>query len=157
MPATERGNGPEVGATVRRQPPKGDVVDHGLGDLAAGWHPHAVGVEHDLEHHGRMEGRAALSVVAKPAQQRLQVESVDHVRNEPSRMMLGEPVVQVGGQQQKLLLVVVSKVVAQLPLLSLNTLFSMNKLPERRLRLKSYRDVRQTGAEGDAFHAHESV
>jgi hypothetical protein len=45
-------------------------------------------------------------------------------------MAPGEPVVQIGSPQQKLLRVAVSEVVAHLPLLSLNTLFSKNKLPE---------------------------
>jgi len=60
---------------------------------------HAVSIEHDLEHHGRVEGRAALAVVAEPAQERFEIKGIDHVGNEPGQVLLGKPVIQIGGQE----------------------------------------------------------
>jgi len=63
----ERGDSPEVGAVVGRQPPKGDIVYDSLGNLASGRDAHAISVKHDREHHGQVKGRATLAVVSEEA------------------------------------------------------------------------------------------
>jgi hypothetical protein len=43
------------------------------------------------------------------------VELVDHVQDEPGQVVFGQPVAQVGGQQERLVAVAAEEVVAQRP------------------------------------------
>jgi len=70
-----------------------------------------------------VEGRAALAVVAEPAQERLQIKGIGHIGNEPGQVLLGKPVIQGWGQQEELVRIVVPKVVSHTPPVSQRAVF----------------------------------
>lgn len=59
--------------------------------------------------------KAALDVVAEPTQKRLQIKGIDHIGKEPGHVLLGKTVIQLGGQQKKLVRVVVPEVITHGP------------------------------------------
>jgi hypothetical protein len=72
-------------------------------------------------------GGVAVPVVAVLSVEGCEVELVDHVEDEPGEMILGEPVAQVGGQQEGLVAVAAQEVAGH-GLFYLLTAFITNEL-----------------------------
>jgi hypothetical protein len=66
-------------------------------DSARGGDADAVGVEQDLDHHGRVERRLSAPVAAIVVDDGRQVELIDHVGEEVDEVIFGEPVAQARG------------------------------------------------------------
>lgn len=110
MLEAEGGDGPKIRPTASRQPTERHVVNHCLGNFAAGRDAHAVGVKQDLEHHHRMVGCAALAVVPVTTNDWLEVQGVHLVRDKPGQVLLRKPFIQIWRQEQQLMGIVIAKV-----------------------------------------------
>ncbi len=98
-----------VGRLVRCQPSKGDVALAAALDLARGGDPGRVAVEQQLQHHSRLIGRGARGGLIGGVD-RGEVEEVLHYFGDKARLVvLVEPVIERGWQQEALTLVVAAK------------------------------------------------
>jgi hypothetical protein len=111
MADPEPGDGDVVRGPVGRQDPKRDVLDAAALDLPGGAHPEAVGVQQHAKEQLGVVGRTAVPVVAVGPVERGEVELVDDVEDAPGEMGLGEPVAQVGRQEEGLVVVVADEAV----------------------------------------------
>jgi hypothetical protein len=93
------------------QDAEGEVLDAAPLDLPGGAHPGGVGVQQHAEQGLGVEGGVAVPVGPVAAQERAEIELVDHVQDEPGEVAFGEPVAQVGGQQEGLVAVAAKEVV----------------------------------------------
>src|SRR6266545_4500136 len=80
-------------------------------ELPGGTHPDRVGVQQHAQQRLGVVGGMAVPVGAVGAQERLQVELVGDVEDEPGEVAFGEPVAQVGRQQEGLVTVPTTEVV----------------------------------------------
>ena len=74
--------------------------------------PGRVGEQQELEHHGGVIGRGARGLYVAVVDRRQVEQLVDHLGDEAGLVVLGQPVVERGRQQERLGLVVVRKVFA---------------------------------------------
>jgi hypothetical protein len=98
----EAGDGHGVGHRVGGQDPDGDVLGAASFELAGGADPQAVAVEEHAEQQLGVVGGMAVPVVAVDLVEGLKVELVDDVQDEPGEVAVGEPVAQVGREQEGL-------------------------------------------------------
>jgi hypothetical protein len=104
-------DGHMVGRGVGGQNPEGDVLDAAALDLPGGPHAKAIGVQQHAEQQLGVVGGVAVPVVAVGPVEGRQVELVDHVQDEPGEVAGGEPVAQVGWEQERLVAVAAQEVV----------------------------------------------
>ena len=107
----EPGDGRVVGCLVAGKHPEGKVLGAAPLDLPGGPHPDRVAGQQHAQHGLGVIGGMAVPVGPIGTQERTEVELVDHVQHEPGQMVLGEPVAQVGGQQERLVAVAAKEVV----------------------------------------------
>ncbi|HZD00637.1 MAG TPA: hypothetical protein VFA46_10735 [Actinomycetes bacterium] len=69
-------------------------------ELAGGAHAQAVAVQQHAQQGLGVVGGMAVPVVAVGQVERVEVELVDDVEDEPGEVALGEPVAQVGGSRK---------------------------------------------------------
>ena len=107
--APEARDGAVVGGGVAPQPAEGHVDVAPPLHLPGAGDPGRVGEEQELEHHRRVIGRSArgLDVGVVDAERSSMV--VDHLGDEAGLVVLGQPVVERGRQQERLGLVVVAE------------------------------------------------
>ena len=91
-----------IGDLVGADHPKGDVLATAALDPARGALADRVGVGEQADHHLRLVGGGAVAVGAVGGVERLDVELVDRLDHEPGEVIGGQPVTQVGRQQQRL-------------------------------------------------------
>ena len=115
------GDGAEVGVVVGRQHPEGDVLVEPLGHAPGRHHPGAVPVEQHLHHHPGMIGRAAPLLTLVAGGDGREVQLVQHVVDEISQMVLGQPLLQSRRQQQLLVGIVGTEGLARQPLHALDS------------------------------------
>jgi hypothetical protein len=101
----EPGDGDVVGGLVGGQDAEGDVLLAAAFDLAGGAHPQAVAIQQHAEQGLGVVGGVAVPVVAVLPVERVEVELVCDVEDEPGEVALGEPVAQVRGQEEGLVAV----------------------------------------------------
>jgi len=99
---TESRDGHVVGELVAGQDPECEVLAAAPFDLAGGAHPDGVGVQQHAKQRLGVVGGMAVPVGPVGAQERLQVELVDHIADEPCQMVGWQPVAQVRRQQERL-------------------------------------------------------
>jgi hypothetical protein len=119
---TKAGDGHVVGGLVGGQHPEGDVLGQAAFDLAGGLNPKTVAIQQHPEQQLGVVGGMAVPVIPVRLVEGCEVELVDHVEDEPGEMLLGEPVAQVGGQQEGLVAVAAQKVVGHNPFYASATL-----------------------------------
>jgi hypothetical protein len=95
---------------IRRDHPKRHIVLAGALDRTRRPRPPRVAIEHQRDHHRRVIGRAAVTVVPVGAVERRQIKLGDGVDHKPRQMPLGQPVTDVGRQQKRLLAVTTDEV-----------------------------------------------
>jgi hypothetical protein len=117
----EARDGDVVGRLVGGQHPEGDVFGAAAFDLAGGAHPDGVSVQQHAQQGLGVVGGVAVPVVAVGSVEGLKVELVDHVDHEPGEVAFGEPVAQVGWQQEGLVAVAAQEVVGYGPFHSFAT------------------------------------
>jgi hypothetical protein len=100
-----------VGELVAGKHPEGEVLCAVPFDLPGGANPDGVGVQQHTEQQLGVIGRVAVPVGAVDAQERLKVELVDHVQDEPGQVVGWQPVAQVGREQERLVAVAGQEVV----------------------------------------------
>jgi hypothetical protein len=86
------------GGLVAGQHAEGEVLGAAPLDLPRGAHADGVGVQQHTKQGLGVVGRPAVAIGAVGAQERLQVELVDHVQDEPGQVIVRQPVAQVGEQ-----------------------------------------------------------
>jgi hypothetical protein len=111
VPHAEAGDGHVVGRLVAGKHPEGQVVDAAPFDLPGGAHPDGVGVEEHPQQRLGVVGGVAMPVSPVGAQERLQVELLGDVEDEPGEVAVGEPVTQVGREQEGLVAVAAQEVI----------------------------------------------
>jgi hypothetical protein len=99
-----------VGLLVGGDHPEGDVLDQAAFDLSRGALGDRVGVEQQGDHW--VVGRSAPAVVPVVRKERLQVHLRDGIENEPGEVVVGQPLAQVGRQEQLLVAVAREEVLA---------------------------------------------
>jgi hypothetical protein len=88
-------------------------------ELAGGPHPQAVAIQqHAKQGLGVVAGMAVPIVAVLPVE-RVEVELVDHVEDEPGEVAFGEPVAQVGREQEGLVAVAAQEVVRHITFYSI--------------------------------------
>jgi hypothetical protein len=107
----EAGNGHVIRSLVAGKDPEGDVLVQAPFDLAGGTHPDRVGIQQHAQQQFGVVGRMAMPVGAVGPVEGLKVELVDHVEDEPGEVAFGEPVAQVGRQEEGLVAVAAQEVV----------------------------------------------
>jgi hypothetical protein len=105
VPHAEAGDGHVVGGLVAGQDPEGDVLGAAAFDLPGGAHADAVRVQEHPQQGLGVVGGVAVPVGAVHAVEGRQVELVDHVEDEPSQVLVGQPVAQVRREQEGLVAV----------------------------------------------------
>jgi hypothetical protein len=100
-----------VGGLVGGQHPKGDVLKAATLDLARGAHPQTVGVEEHAEQQLGVIGGMAVPIGPVRPVEGFEVELIDHVEDEPGEVAFGEPVAQVGREQEGLVPITAKEVV----------------------------------------------
>jgi hypothetical protein len=106
----EPGDGHMIGRGVAGQHSEGDVFVAAAFDLAGGTDPGAVGIQHAKQGLG-VVGGVAVPVGPVGAQERLEVELVDDVEDEPGQVVGWQPVAQVRWEQERLVAVAGTEVV----------------------------------------------
>jgi len=109
---TEACDGHMVGRAVAGQDPESNVLVAAPLDLAGGTHPDRVGVQQYAEQRLRVIGRMAMPVGPVASEERRQVKLVDYVAHEPGEVAFGQPVAQVGREQEGLVAVATQEVVS---------------------------------------------
>jgi hypothetical protein len=107
----ETGQRHMVGSGVGGQDAEGDVLVAAPFDLAGGTNPGAVGVQQHGQQHLGVVGGPAVPVRPIGAEERGQVQLVDHVEHEPGQMICRQPVPEVGWEQECLVTAAGKKVV----------------------------------------------
>jgi hypothetical protein len=123
----EPGDGHVVRRAVAGQHPEREVLLATPLDLPRRAHADRVGVQQHAKQRLGVVGGVAVPVGAVGTQERLQVELVDHVEDEPGQVALGQPVAQVGRQQERLVAAAAQEVVGH-GLFYLLTAFTPNVL-----------------------------
>jgi hypothetical protein len=111
----EQGDGHVVGRLVAGQDAEGDVLSAAPLDLAGGAHPDGVGVQQHADQRLGVVGGVAVAVGAVGGKEPSQVELVDHVTDEPGEVAFGQPLAQVGREQEGLVTVTGKEVVGHGP------------------------------------------
>jgi hypothetical protein len=93
-----------VGALVGADHPEGDVLPAAALDRARGALADRVGVDEEGDHHLRVVS-GGVAVRSVGGVEGLEVELVDRLDHEPREVIGGQPVAQVGWQQQRLVTV----------------------------------------------------
>jgi hypothetical protein len=96
----EPGDGDVVGGLVGGQDPEGDVLLAAPFELAGGAHPQAVAVQQHAEQQLGVVGGMAMPIGAVAAQERAQVELVDHIEHEPGQVAVGSQSRRSGGSRK---------------------------------------------------------
>jgi hypothetical protein len=99
VPHPEARDGHVVGGLVAGQDPEGDVLDAAAFELAGGAHADAVAVQQHAEHELGVVGGMAVPVAVGQVE-RLQVELVDHVEEEPGEVAVGSQSRRSGGSRK---------------------------------------------------------
>jgi hypothetical protein len=118
----EAGDGHVVGGLVGGQHPKGDVFLAAAFELSGGAHAKAVAVQQHAQQQLGVVGGMAVPVITVNAIEDSEVELIDHIEDEPGQVTLGEPVMQVGRQQEGLVAVAAQEVVGHGPFYSIVSL-----------------------------------
>jgi hypothetical protein len=108
---TEPRDGHVVGGLVGRQDAKSDVLVAAAFELAGGAHADAVAVQQHAQQGLWVVGGMPMAVITVDTVEGLQVELVDHVEDEQGEVAGGEPVAQVGWEQEGLVAVATQEVV----------------------------------------------
>jgi hypothetical protein len=111
MTDTEAGNRHVVWELVAGKHSEGDILVAAPLDLPRGAHPDGVGVQQHPEQGPGVVGGMAVPIGPVSAQERTEVQLVDDVEDEPGQVIVGQPVAQVGGQQERLVGVAAQEVV----------------------------------------------
>ena len=106
VPPTEPGERREVRVLVGGEPADGEVLEGRVLETAGTHDPDGVAVEQDLELPPGVEGRKPSLGVAVGGEERLEVEVVDHVRDDVREVVAREPHVEIGGKEDGLARVV---------------------------------------------------
>jgi PadR family transcriptional regulator PadR len=109
-------DGHVVGELVGGQHPESVVLMVAPFELAGRTDPKAVATEEHAEQELGVVGGMAVAVVPVGQIERLKIELIDHVEEEPGEMILGEPVAQVGWGQEWLVAVAAKEIVSHGPL-----------------------------------------
>jgi hypothetical protein len=107
-----------VGGLVGGQDPEGDVLDAAPLDLPRGAHPQAVAREQHAKQGLGVVGGVAVPVRPVRSVEGFEVELIDDVLHQPDQVILGQPVAQVGRQQEGLVAVAAQEVVGHTPTVS---------------------------------------
>ena len=107
---------PKVGAVVRRQVPKCDVhLEHRV-DPPRARHPVHVRVQHHLQHHHRVKRRCTPAIhpvrSVECVQPAARIHSIDDLGKEARQAVVLHPLLDRGGHQEQLVLIVIPEVVA---------------------------------------------
>jgi hypothetical protein len=133
--SAEPRDGHMIRGLVGGQHPEGDVLSAAAFELPGGAHPDGVGVQQHAQQQLGVVGGVAVPVGAVRPVEGSQVELVDHVEDEPGQVAFGEPVAQVGWEQEGLVAVAAQEVVCHR--LFYFALFAPNTLTRPRLLLKA--------------------
>jgi hypothetical protein len=99
------------GELVAGQHPEGEILAAAPLDLPGGAHADRVGVQQHPKQSLGVVGGVAVPVGSVAPQERPQVELVDDVQHEPGQVAAGQPIAQVRGQQEGLVVVAAKEVV----------------------------------------------
>ena len=125
----------EVGRLVGHQHPKADVLLQMLGQTPDRGDAHAVSVQEYLDHQAGMVGRASSPFLLIAGPDRSQVQPVHHSRHEIRKMVVRQPFLRRGRQQQRL-----AGTVDPVRLAHLHLLDTAAILPEMNLARLTYAD-----------------
>jgi hypothetical protein len=94
-----------IGTLLGGDDAESDVLDARPLDHARGTDPARVGVKQQPDHHRRLVGRAALAVNAVRRVKRPQIHLLDRLQDEPDKVVLRQPLPQIGRHQKRLITV----------------------------------------------------
>jgi hypothetical protein len=113
--SAEPRDGHVVGGLIAGKHPEGDVLLAAARKLPGGAHAKAVAIEQEAEHGLGVGGGMAVPIIPVGSVEGVEVDLVDDVEDEPGEMVVGEPVAQVGGQQERLVAVTAQEVIGHAP------------------------------------------
>jgi hypothetical protein len=101
-----------VGGLVAGQHPEGEILVATPFDLPRGAHPGGVAIQEHAQQHLRTIGGMPVAVGPVHLVKRREIELVDNVDDEPGEVALGQPVAQVGRQQEPLVAFRAQKIIS---------------------------------------------
>jgi hypothetical protein len=96
-----------VGEPVAGQHPKGEILSAAAFELPGGPHAKAAAVQQHAKQQLGVVGRMPVPIGPVGTKERLEVDLVDHVEEEPRQVVVGQPVSQVGREQDGLIAVAI--------------------------------------------------